>query len=116
MSQPLNEMTRPSVSPTLPASEWYSVLAVKRRRLALDILAEAATAITLDELAAEIAAREGESNTADEETIEHVTVALHHTHLPKLVDAGIIHYDPDDHLIEAADRLTEDVDTGGVGR
>ncbi|WP_276271734.1 DUF7344 domain-containing protein [Haloarcula litorea] len=27
-------------------------------------------------------------------------VALHHVHLPKLDDAGVIHYDPDTHRIE----------------
>jgi phosphopentomutase len=38
---------------------------------------------------------EGPSGTAGRETFEHIEIALRHTHLPKLADAGIITFAQD---------------------
>lgn len=68
------------------------LLGAHRRQLTLEILSEEGDSMDIEELAAEIVARENASDTVDEDAIEGVTLALHHVHLPKLVDAGV-HYD-----------------------
>jgi hypothetical protein len=32
---------------------------------------------------------------ADEEFVERVKISLHHNHLPKMADLGVVEYDPD---------------------
>lgn len=77
---------------TLTASERHSLFAAHRRRVALDILAGRTDPVELEELAAEIAARENGRDAA-EETIERVAITLHHTHLPKMAEMGVLNYD-----------------------
>lgn len=100
MSESSNETTDSPEITGLPASERYRLLAADRRRLALDILAGQTTPVELEELAAGIAAREDESTSVDEETLERVAITLHHTHLPKLAEAGVLDYDPESHQID----------------
>lgn len=100
MSQPLDETEVSPDSTVLPASERYSLVVADRRRQALDILAGKTTQIELEELAVGIAAREHGSTSVDEETIERVAATLHHSHLPKLAESGVLDYDPESHLID----------------
>ena len=86
-------------TPDLTESEYHRLLAPKRRRLVLDALAGRTAPVELDDLAADIAAREYGSDTADEETVESVAVTLHHIHLPKLVEIGVLDYDSVAHRI-----------------
>lgn len=76
----------------LTEDEQYGLLRADRRRLVLTILTEQSTPIELADLAAEIAAQEESSDATSEETLNRIQVTLHHTHLPKMDDLGVIDY------------------------
>ena len=84
----------------LTASDLHSLLAVERRRLILGILTEGITTVKLKELVMEVVEREDGIDTTDEDVIDRVTIGLHHNHLPRLDDAGLVDYDPDSHTID----------------
>lgn len=100
MSKILNETTEEDARTIdLATRDRHGLLMAERRRLALEILAGDSGSVDLEELAAGVATRE-EGPDADEETIERVAVALHHNHLPKMADLGVLAYDRDAHRIE----------------
>lgn len=74
----------------LTASDRHSLLAAKRRRVVLDILSEGPSSFTLRELSTAVAAREDD---ADEGDIEQIAITLHHAHLPKMDEFGVVTYD-----------------------
>lgn len=78
----------------------FALLRDRRRRAALHVLAARTAPVALADLAAAVAAREA----ADADA---VAEALHHVHLPKLADAGVVDYDEADRI--AALARTEDV-------
>jgi|SRR6056297_440692 len=82
----------------LPASVRHELLRTERRRLALDILQGASSPIDLKDFAAGIAARETGCTSVDD-AVERVAIDLHHVHLPKLAEYGVIEYEPDVRLI-----------------
>lgn len=77
------------------------LLANRRRRLMLECLGEAGTSAVLTVLAEEIAFEEADttvsaiSDHADvpESEVRSVRLSLHHTHVPKLEEAGAVDYD-----------------------
>ncbi|QLG48446.1 DUF7344 domain-containing protein [Natrinema halophilum] len=85
----------------------HRLLAAKRRRLTLDILAGMTGAVELVELAAGIVAREDGIDGVDDETVSEVTIALHHVHLPVMAEFGIIDYDPIDRCIKSCPARTD---------
>jgi hypothetical protein len=68
---------------------FHQVLGHEERRLAVEALADLESP-TLESLAQEMVSRNGDSKDAYD-----IELSLHHNHLPKLVDAGAIEYDPD---------------------
>ena len=103
MSQSLHEMGGDALNGLeLAPDEQYRLLASGRRRLTLGTLAGTTAPVGLEELAARVAKREGESPTDD--AVERVAIALHHVHLPHLSEAGVLSYDSEAHLIEPAGR------------
>jgi hypothetical protein len=84
----------------LTASDRHRLLAAERRRLVLDMLAGNTDSIELGELATGIVAREDGIDAVDEATVERVAITLHHVHLPKIAQFGIIDYDPEARRIE----------------
>lgn len=79
----------------LPDDITVAVLADSQRRRLLRHLDACGSTATMDDLAEEIAAREAETARAEVSTEERrrVTVKLHHVHVPKLRDGGIVEYD-----------------------
>lgn len=77
----------------LTETEQHGLLSAERRRLVLTILTEQTTPIELADLAAEIAAQKESDDATSEETLNRIQVTLHHTHLPKMDDLGVIDYD-----------------------
>lgn len=82
----------------LTETERHTLLRDERRRLALDVLAERPATVDLSEVATEVAAREAGAD-ASEETVRRVEVALHHTHLPKMDELGVLTYRPETNLV-----------------
>lgn len=78
----------------LSTSEYHKLLSVDRRRLLLELLAEQVAPVGLTECATQLAAAEAEASDATPEAVDDVALALHHIHLPKLAEFGVIEYDP----------------------
>jgi hypothetical protein len=74
----------------------FEALVAKRRRNALYVLYRHAGPISLADLADEVASLEGDPT-------ERVATSLHHTHLPKLVEAEVAHYDAEENLVRLTD-------------
>lgn len=79
----------------LTDDDIYDVLRSERRRLALRALDERSPLIDLGNVAEEIAAREVDTDHLDEETVTRVEISLHHIHLPKMDELGVLEYDRD---------------------
>lgn len=73
--------------------ELFDVLSDRRRRFVLYHLGDAGGSTTRDALVDRIAAREAADGDGDGPNREHVVAELHHVHLPRLSDAGLIEYD-----------------------
>jgi hypothetical protein len=102
----------PDINRTIDLDETLSVLAVPYRRWLLYLLL-GREMTTIDEVASEL-------HTIDEavpgETVTEtlITTRLHHTDLPKLVDAGLIEYDHrngDIVLLEDSEELQDLLET-----
>ncbi len=105
MSPPPNATTDDGTKAVeLTESDRHELLAAERRRLTLDILEGKTASIELASLATGIAARERGLDAADEDVVKRVTVSLHHTHLPIMVDAGVLDYDPEAKRIDPSGR------------
>lgn len=84
----------------------FDLLASRRRRYVLYHLDETDTdVVTLDEVAERVAAWERKWDGLDDrerdDHREHVRVALHHNHLPRLANAGLIDYDARSHTVRS---------------
>jgi hypothetical protein len=80
----------PSSSPTdLTATDLFPLLAHDRRRNILHYLAGRAGSVPLGELAEQLAIWEDDPT---HDHYERILTSLYHTHLPKLVEAGVIDY------------------------
>lgn len=86
-------------------SEYYDILSADHRRAVLRYLAsvteseetELPVTVSVDELAERIAGTlDGESTDRSESDIR---ISLHHCHLPKLADSGVIEYDTRRHTV-----------------
>lgn len=80
----------------LTESERHRLLAHEDRRAALAVLSRRATPMSLAELAARIA--ESDETAASEDDL---TARLHHRHLPRMADLGVVDYDPSSNRVEA---------------
>ncbi|WP_435177722.1 DUF7344 domain-containing protein [Halorussus sp. AFM4] len=99
-----------AVAATLTTDQAFELLADGRRRRAVAALRETDGATTLGDLAEATAARvDGVDRAAvPTDRRERVAASLHHCHLPKLADAGVVEYDPDESRVvptEAAEEL-----------
>lgn len=99
MSQPTNQRAiegRGIVE--VSETERHELLAAKHRRSVLQVVTAEMGAFGLHELAREVAANEDDD--ADESQVEQVAIALHHVHLPKMAELGVLSYDAERHQIE----------------
>ena len=69
----------------------------EQRRDALYYLSQKVGAVSLDDLAAQLALRDGDPSGA---RLEAIAAGFYHTHLPKLIEAAVVRYDPDAGTVE----------------
>ncbi|WP_440991702.1 DUF7344 domain-containing protein [Haloarchaeobius baliensis] len=99
-------------------SEIHTLLAHPYRRYALDYLSQQAGGVEREELARGIVEWTGGETGR---TVEDVELQLHHVHLPKLSEAGLITYSPNPGKISLAEsrqldtvrRVRAEVGAGG---
>jgi hypothetical protein len=65
-----------------------------RRREALTVLREAGAPLALADLAADIVAAERPGGAPDYDAIQQCRIMLYHVHVPRLVEAGAVEFDP----------------------
>lgn len=98
--------TNPSTSRPGPApGTIHSLLADDRRRYAMYYLTRRVGAVTIGDLAEQIALGEGDLS---RDRYERIVTGLYHIHLPKLAAAGVVQYDLEEETVNrrpAADAL-----------
>jgi DNA-binding transcriptional ArsR family regulator len=79
----------------------FAVLAHRRRRYVVTLLWECDEAISLPDLADEIAVRENGNpiSQISADYVKEVYLSLYHTHIPKLDDADIVEYVQEQDLV-----------------
>ena len=111
--------SRPTIRPTTDLADPISmILADRRRRHVLTALASGADRdSSFDDLAVAVTAfeRVGRSGSPSDSSSE-VAISLHHCHLPKLADAGVLEYDRDAEAVSLTERGVECARALGVGR
>lgn len=100
------EMTEPIEDVSLDAI--FDLLSHHRRRAILKLLLTHDRALTLTDLRNEILEtdQEVEITEIDGEQVKRVHASLHHTHVPKLAEAGIVVYDRDRHVVEPTEKIS----------
>lgn len=86
----------------LSATDIFPLLANDRRRNALHYLSRRVGAVSLGELAEQLAVWE------DDPTYDHyerILTSLHHDHLPKLVAGDLVTYDADGETVSGCDTM-----------
>jgi hypothetical protein len=84
---------RPVGDVSLSLDTTLEILANRDRRAIIDYLRDESNhTATIDELANYLVSRKAEQAT-EHPGHDHVQTTLHHIHVPKLVDAGVIDYD-----------------------
>lgn len=102
MSIPMTDTGPLAEETDLSLSERFSLLADPHRRAVLERLDRTAGGVAVETLATRVAADLSDSaETVDDERRRRVLLALHHNHLPKLADHGLLEYDLDAGIVTA---------------
>lgn len=74
----------------------------KHRRIVLATLADQRQPQSIDDLTDAVRKHNHHlpRTEMDDEAVDRIRAGLHHVHLPKLAEAGVIHYDPDRNVAE----------------
>ena len=97
MSEVDNSTDATESGPEMSTKALFGLLSDSRRRDAVRYLVARQHEVSLDELSAGIATRE---NPPSRQRLARISIDLHHVHLPKLADVGIVHYDPESGTVE----------------
>ena len=84
--------------------EALQTLAHHRRRLTLAVIREHDEAVSLPDVADEVAVREHGRPLPElsAETVAEIYISIYHDHLPRLVDIGLIAYDQERDIVRPA--------------
>lgn len=78
---------------SITESEYHRLLSSARRRALLDVLRDGSTPMDVETLAMEVREEEQRTGSADQDAMDRIAITLHHVHLPKLDEVGIVDYD-----------------------
>lgn len=89
--------------------EAYDVLGAERRRFVIVCLHKHETALTLADLADELAAWEHDTPLTEipAEEVKQIYLDLYHRHIPKLEDSGIVEYQQDGDMVALTELAEE---------
>jgi len=85
----------------LTADERYRLLSNDLRRATIAVLDDRSGRVELSEVASAVAARVDDVDATAVDAEVRVETALHHAHLPKLDDYGVVEYDPEANVVVA---------------
>ncbi|MEY7849620.1 hypothetical protein AB7C87_10545 [Natrarchaeobius sp. A-rgal3] len=93
----------------IPPDAAFDLLRHSHRRTILATVVSDERALTLNDLTKIIAMwdRDEPITEISGDELAAISAALHHAHIPRLVDVGVVTYDENRHLIEPTDRLEE---------
>jgi len=91
----------PEDSPSAPLTNALDILTNERRRHVLRVVGDQGEAMTLPDVADEVAVREYGRPLPDiePETVTEIYISIYHDHLPRLVDANLLSYDQERDLV-----------------
>ena len=92
----LKSADRYDIAAELTKPERCELLADERRRAVLDSL-DGRSTVELEPLARSVAA--SEESVVTDDAVERLKRMLHHVHLPKMDDLGVLEYDTADHVV-----------------
>lgn len=98
MSEPIDELALDTI---------FDLLSHRYRRKVVDLLTTHDQGLTMNDIRNKVAEQEQDANITDisSEWVEQLHLMLHHVHLPKLADAGVVHYDHEQQLVEPTQKL-----------
>ena len=101
-----------AIADTQTLSELLHLLSHPRRRFVVHYLQRSGGPVVVDSLATRLAAWEVADSVPEPDgcDVESVAVSLHHTHLPKLDEYGVLRYDADSGRVQSGARTV----TGSV--
>lgn len=99
---PIDIYPSPTSEMEIPTDVVFTLLAHPQRRFIIHYLLHAGTAVLVSELVEQVAAWNANCpvDRLSDEDRKQATISLQHNHLIKLADAGIIHYDEHQQLVE----------------
>lgn len=102
----VDKMTPNNSTVTLSDDEIFELLANSRRRFVLMSLRESAQAIPLTDIAESMAGASQDVGSGEPDVAERkrAYVSLYQTHVPYLVDTGVVSYDAESGLVALTDR------------
>lgn len=90
----------PETEPPIPSDTVFSVLAHRHRRYALSYLLGRDGPVTVGAIIAHVV---GQIESPEEGAYDRISLRFHHSHLPKLADAGLIEYDREEQIVAPTD-------------
>lgn len=92
----------------MPLDTVFTLLSHHRRRAVLELLFTHDRALTLTDLRNEVVESEqgAEITEIPREEVKRVHASLHHVHIPKLAEAGVITYDQDRKIVEPTESIS----------
>ncbi|MFC4543001.1 hypothetical protein ACFO5R_13820 [Halosolutus amylolyticus] len=97
MTTEITRVTPSNGAATLPVNTVFELLLDEQRRAALYYLSQNVGAVSIDDVTAQLAHREGDPT---RERRDAIATAFYHTHLPRLIDTGVVRYDREGGTIE----------------
>lgn len=83
--------------------EFFDVLSHPYRRAILQVLLASGPPLTVTDLAKKIQTNSPSEQTTGAEQLDQLRIKLHHVHLPRMADAGVLTYNPNQNRIPACD-------------
>lgn len=100
-------MESTSTAATDPVTDTFELLGHRYRRYVVRTLDEHGRELALADLADETARREYETTVAEisSEEVSEVYLSLYHSHVPKLEDGDVVHYDQESDVVVPRERV-----------
>ncbi|MFA9501151.1 hypothetical protein ACERIM_00035 [Natrinema sp. H-ect1] len=89
--------------------ELLKLISHQRRRAILDLLFTHDRPLTITDLRNEVVEKEQDAEITEipSERVKQVQISLHHVHIPKLEEKGVVNYDSNRKIVEPTEKLSQ---------